>query len=145
MVQVFVAQTHEKDRSAVADFLKASGHDVKAYGTDPMSLTWLTREMMFVNAPSVIVTSQRDLMGHPYISNLIHAVAFNLSKPTLTIVYTRAAAHQEHIQGVVHYLARLVSTSRHELKILPKDAEDTRGIEHKILLSYINSFEAGLK
>ena len=144
MVKVFVVQTHEKDRNAVAAFLNAAGHDVHSYNTDPMSLMWVAREMMFVNKPSVLVTSQRDICDHPYISNMLHTVAFHLPKPTLTIVYTRAAAHQEHIQGVVHYLASLSSTPNHQLKIVPKDTDDTRPTELGLILYHIDDFDRSL-
>lgn len=141
MVKVFVAQTHAHDRDPLCDFLKAAGHDAHPHNTDMSSLVWLTRELMFSTDPSVIVSSQRDLLGHPYISNMLHAVAFNLHVPTLTIVYTRAAAHQEHMVGVVRFLADLGSTPKHQLKIVPKDSESTRDAEHRLVLSYINDFK----
>ncbi len=144
MVKVFVAQTHEHDRGPLCDFLKAAGHDARPHNTDMSSLVWLTRELMFSTDPSVIVSSQRDLLGHPYISNMLHAVAFNLHVPTLTIVYSRAAAHQEHMVGVVRFMAALGSTPEHQLKIVPKVAEDTVAAEHGTVLSYINGFSQNL-
>lgn len=146
MVKIFVAQTHERDRSLVSDFLKASGYDdVSSYGTDPASLTWLSREMMFAAKPFVVITSQRDMYDCDYISNLIHAVALNLPNKTLTVVYTRVAAHQEHMPGVIRYLADLMNIPQHHLKIVPKVSDITKPKEHATILSYIQKFEQNLE
>jgi hypothetical protein len=145
MVKIFVAQTHERERSLVSDFLKVSGYDdVSSFGTDPASLTWLSREMMFATKPFIVITSQRDMYGCDYISNLIHAVTLNLPKKTLTVVYTRVAAHQEHMPGVIRYFADLVNIPNHQLRIIPKVSDDTRPKEHAIILNYIQEFERTL-
>ena len=140
MVKIFVAQTHEKDRTAVADFLKAAGHDIISYGTDPVSRIWLTRQMMFTSQPFVVVTSQRDMLGCDYVSNLVQAAVLTFHVPTLTIVYTRAAAHQEHMPGVAHYFAELMMNPLHQIKIVPKVLDDTRSNEHETILSHVNDF-----
>ncbi len=146
MAKIFVAQTHERDCRLVCDFLKTSGcNDVEPHATDPVSRVWLSRQMALMADPFVLVTSQRDAFGCDYISNLLHVVPLYKSQKTLTVVYTRAAAHQQHVAGVVRFLSDLMSTPKHGLKILPKDSEDTRNLEHDILLSYINGFEASLK
>ena len=146
MVKIFVAQTHERDRSLVSDFLKASGYDdVLSFGTDPASLTWLSREMMFATKPFVVITSQRDMYGCDYISNLIHAVTLNLPKKTLTVVYTRVAAHQEHMPGVIRYLADLLNIPQHLLRIVPKVSDITKPKEHATILSHIQEFAQNLE
>ena len=146
MVKIFVAQTHERDRSLLAEFLNSSGYsDVSSYATDPSTLTKLTREMMFLDKPLVIVTSQRDMFGCDYISNLMHAVTLNLPKKTLTIVYTRAAAHQEHMPGVIRYFADLMNTPHHQLKIVPKVSDDMKPKEFGAIISHVQEFERDLK
>ncbi len=142
---VYVAQTHEKDRDAATAFLKAAGYDAKPYATDPMSLTWLTREMMFAKEAFSVVASQRDLVGCDYLSNLIHTVAMNAPKPTLTVVYTRSAAHQESVQGMVRYFTALISNDRHQVKIVPKVADSTRDAELGTVLGHIQNFFASLR
>jgi len=144
MVKIFVAQTHDKDRELVCGFLERSGYKPEPNTTDPESLVWLARKISLLSEPFVIVTSQTDASGCSYVSNMLHTVALNRPVSTLTIVYTRAAANQENVPGVVHFLASLVRTARHELKIIPKVAEDTRGLEHGNLLSTINSFTRSL-
>jgi hypothetical protein len=109
-----------------------------------MSLIWLTRDMMFSTQPFVVVTSQRDSFGCDFISNKIHTAAFCMMPKTLTIVYSWSLAHQESIQGMVRYLSDLNNVPRHQLRFVPKIAEDTREEEHQTILKYINEFERDL-
>lgn len=144
MVKIFVAQTHDKDRKLVCSFLENSGYKVEPNTTDPESLVWLARKISLISEPFVIVTSQTDESGCGYVSNMLHTVALSRPVSTLTIVYTRAAANQGNLPGVVHFIANLVRTPLHELRIIPKFAEDTREQEHEKLLSSITDFSASL-
>jgi|GEM_PF-4523185 len=139
-MKVFVAQTHERDRSPLCDFLKASGLNATPHATDGISLTWLTRELWFIREPAVIVTSQRDLIGCDYLSNILHAVALNLPVKTLTIVYSKALANQSHMPGIVSYLTKMHGNDSHQLKFVPKISDDNREIEHGIIVQSINDF-----
>lgn len=161
MVKVFIAQTQAKDRDLIRDFLMAAGHDVESHATDPLSRVWLIRAMSFMAQPFTLVTSQRDDYGCDYVSNILHAVAFSLHVPTLTVAYSRAIAHQEHMPGVIRFLSDLRSfpniqlemmseleianAKKHKLKMVPKIAENTVDAEHQTILTYINEFEASLK
>jgi hypothetical protein len=156
MVKVFVAQTQKKDRDLVCDSLTASGQDAEPHATDPLSRVWLIRKMSFMTEPFALVASQRDDYGCEYVSNLLHGVAFNLHVPTLTIVYSRAVGHQEHMPGVIKFLSDLrdfptrqleilseleiENAKKHKLKMIPKFAEDTRTAEQETILAYINDF-----
>lgn len=161
MVKVFVAQTQKKDRDLLCDFLTAAGHDVEAHQTDPLSRVWLIRKMSFMTEPFTLVSSQRDDYGCNYVSNILHAVAFHLKVPTLTIAYSRAVGHQEHMPGVIQFLVDLrnfpnrqlemmseleiAHAKKHKVKMVPKMEGDTVAAEHDTILAYINGFEASLK
>lgn len=161
MVKVFVAQTQKRDRDLVCDFLTAAGHDVEAHATDPLSRVWLIRSMSFMSKPFALVSSQRDDYGCAYVSNMLHAVAFNLPVPTLTIAYSRAIAHQQHMPGVIRILndlrdfpntqlemmseLEIENAKKHKLKMIPKIGKDSVGEEQGTILTYINEFEASLK
>lgn len=140
MVKVYVAQTHQKYRDLVGDFLVRAGHDVELFGTDANSLVRVSREMLFKAEPFALVTSQRDIAGCPFISNLLHATAKNLSPRTLTIVYSRAVIHQDDIPGVFNYLADLEGTEKHSVRMVGKEAENTRDAELGYILSYLREF-----
>ena len=160
MVKVFVAQTQKKDRDLLCDFLAAAGHDVASYATDPLSRVFLAQKMSFMTKPFVLASSQRDDFGCNYVSNILHAVTLTMPMPTLTIVYSRAVGHQEHMPGVIKYLADLTSIpeyrldmlspqemqlemmniKRHPIKMVPKLEEGTVIAEHETILSYIKRF-----
>jgi hypothetical protein len=139
MVKIFVAQTLEKDRHMVCDFLNVSGHEAQPYKTDMSSLTRLTWDVMSMTKPAVIITSQRG-SGNPYVSNILHTVAFNLPIRTLTIAYTRAAAQHDYMEEVRGYIAQLMSSQMHQLKIVPKHDDVRRNDELQVIKGYVEAF-----
>lgn len=144
MAKIYVAQTHEVERRLLCESLNKAGYQAHPYQTDMTSLMWLSREMAFLNEPAVIISSQRNLYGCDYVSNIIHAVVSTVPARTLTVVYSQAAAYPGHIPEMVNLLAKLSSTSRHGLKIVPKLSEETRPKEHGIILSHVIDFNRSL-
>lgn len=142
MVKIFVAQTQEKDRGLVTEFLKSSGYDeVSSYETDSLSLTRLIWDIMPTTKPAVIITSQRGF-GNPYVSNMLHTVAFNLPIRTLTVLYTRAESQYDYKQQVGCYIALLKSmkSHMHQLEIVHKRHDVSRDDQLQKIKAYIEAF-----
>lgn len=147
MVKVFVAQTHDRERDAVCSFLEAAGYHPKPYGTSPSQLNGLCRELLFLETPAALVTSQRDLFGCDYISRLLHAYFLSKPKlPTLTVIYSRAVAYPQNIHHMSEYLLEMfqISTQMHTVKLVPKAYDTTQQREHGKVLGHIQNFEASL-
>ena len=147
MVKIIIAQTHENDRRLLGEFLKASNYeDVELHAiTDSSSVVWPCRSLAFWHKPAVIISSQRDLNGHDNVSNLIHLMAMARPIPTLTLVYSRAAAYPANFAGVTLQLMALSNTPLHQVRLIPKVSDDTRPKEHDTILSYIQDFERSIK
>lgn len=139
MVKVFVAQTQEKDRNCLCDFLSAARHDPQPFATDLLSRVSTIRSMMFAAAPFVIISSQRG-PDSLYVSNMLHAAAASLPVETLTIVWTRALAQHQYMEETAQFLAALVSTPSHRLELVPKRGEVRRADEYQAMIGHIDKF-----
>lgn len=140
MVKIFVAQTQERDRSPLCDFLKAAELDVHPYETDANARLFLITEMYLSAKPYVLVTSQRDKIDCDYMANILHTVALASPPKTLTVVYSRAVAHQAHMYGIAAVMAKMEPTQRHGLRFVPKFSETSRAQEHAQILQHIHEF-----
>lgn len=143
MVRVFVAQTHESERTAVCEFLKAAGYNPEAHETDPSKLTWLGRELFLAHEPTILVTSQRDVYGCDYISRMLHACLMLKKEPSLTVVYSRAVtARYQEIRYMAEYLLKMssISTDLHKVKLVSKEAHGDTPAEHAEILAQMDKF-----